>query len=169
MRLSVTRTAKICPIEIAANISACVTGKPAQLHGRPYSPKLQRRLPRLPRFGPPRFGSSRQSSSPGSTEFPLGLLCRFSLCGHPFCNPGSNVGKSLSAHLPLWGCPFDLRPPCLLSCSHLGSGVCTELVLPGCFSRLGRSGYVAAHKLTEFFLQRLDLLLDVGCFTELCW
>ena len=26
MRLSVTRTAKICPIEIAANISACVIG-----------------------------------------------------------------------------------------------------------------------------------------------
>jgi hypothetical protein len=23
--------------------------------------------------------------------------------------------------------------------------------------------------LTEFFLQRLDLLLDVGCFTELFW
>jgi hypothetical protein len=36
MRLSVTRTAKICPIEIAANISACVAGKIAQLHGRPY-------------------------------------------------------------------------------------------------------------------------------------
>ena len=35
MRLSVTRTAKICPIEIAANISPCVTGKPAQLHSRP--------------------------------------------------------------------------------------------------------------------------------------
>ena len=45
MRLSVTRTAKICPIEIAANISACVTGKPAQLHGRPCSPKLQPALP----------------------------------------------------------------------------------------------------------------------------
>jgi hypothetical protein len=23
--------------------------------------------------------------------------------------------------------------------------------------------------LTEFFLQRLNFLLDVGCFTELCW
>ena len=45
MRLSVTRTAKICPIEIAANISACVTGKPAQLHSRPCSPKLQPALP----------------------------------------------------------------------------------------------------------------------------
>ena len=38
MRLSVTRTAKICPIEIAANISSCVTGKPAQLHSPPCSP-----------------------------------------------------------------------------------------------------------------------------------
>ena len=38
MRLRVTRTAKICPIEIAANISPCVTGKIAQLHSRPYSP-----------------------------------------------------------------------------------------------------------------------------------
>ena len=47
MRLSVTRTAKICPIEIAANISTCVTGKIAQLHSRPYSPKLQPALPRL--------------------------------------------------------------------------------------------------------------------------
>ena len=36
MRLSVTRTAKICPIEIAANISPCVVGKIAQLHSRPY-------------------------------------------------------------------------------------------------------------------------------------
>jgi hypothetical protein len=36
MRLSVTRTAKICPIEIAANISACVSSKIAQLHVRPY-------------------------------------------------------------------------------------------------------------------------------------
>jgi hypothetical protein len=36
MRLSVTRTAKICPIEIAANISACVTGKIASFHSRPY-------------------------------------------------------------------------------------------------------------------------------------
>jgi hypothetical protein len=38
MRLSVSRTAKICPIEIAANISRCATGKIAQLHSRPYSP-----------------------------------------------------------------------------------------------------------------------------------
>jgi hypothetical protein len=38
MRLSVTRTAKICPIEIAAIISACVTGKIAQVHSRPCSP-----------------------------------------------------------------------------------------------------------------------------------
>ncbi len=30
MRLSVTRTARICPSEIAANISGCVTGKVAQ-------------------------------------------------------------------------------------------------------------------------------------------
>jgi hypothetical protein len=35
MRLSVTRTAKICPIEIATNISSCGTSKIAQLHGRP--------------------------------------------------------------------------------------------------------------------------------------
>jgi hypothetical protein len=38
MRLSATRTAKICPIEIAANISPCVTGKMAQLHVLPHSP-----------------------------------------------------------------------------------------------------------------------------------
>ena len=101
MRLSVTRTAKICPIEIAANISACVTGKPAQLHGRSYSPKLQRRLPRPLCFRPSCFGSSRKRSSSGSTEFPLGLLNCFALCRHSLCNPGSNVGKSLGAHLPL--------------------------------------------------------------------
>ena len=34
----VTRTAKICPIEIVANISPCVTGKIAQLLSLPYSP-----------------------------------------------------------------------------------------------------------------------------------
>jgi hypothetical protein len=75
--LSVTRTAKICPIEIAANISPCVTGKIAQLHVRPYSPKLQSCLPRRFRLGPPRFGSSRKGSPSSSTEFPLGLLSRF--------------------------------------------------------------------------------------------
>ena len=37
MRLSVTRTAKIRPTEIAATISPCVTGKIAQLFSRPYS------------------------------------------------------------------------------------------------------------------------------------
>jgi hypothetical protein len=36
MRLSVTRTAKIGPIEIAANMSPCVTAKIAQLLSRPY-------------------------------------------------------------------------------------------------------------------------------------
>ena len=36
MRLSVSRTAKICPIVIAANISPCVIGKIAQLLVRPY-------------------------------------------------------------------------------------------------------------------------------------
>src|ERR1035437_1437991 len=104
MRLSVTRTAKICPIEIAANISPCVTGKIAQLQGRPYSPKLQPALPRLLRFSPPRFGSSRKRSSSGSTELPFGLLNRFALCSHSLCHPGSDVGKSLCAHLPLLGC-----------------------------------------------------------------
>jgi hypothetical protein len=38
MRLSVTKTAKTCPTEIAANISPCVTGKTAQLLSRPYFP-----------------------------------------------------------------------------------------------------------------------------------
>jgi hypothetical protein len=41
MRLSVTSTAKICPIEIAANISPCVTGKIAQLHRRSSPKTLQ--------------------------------------------------------------------------------------------------------------------------------
>jgi len=171
MRLSVTRTAKICPIEIAANISACVTGKPAQLHGRPYSPKLPPALAGLLRFRPSRLGRSRNRSSPGSTPLYLGLLNSFPLCRHSLCNPGSNVGKSLGAHFPLllrWGycgrcCPFDLRPSCLLSRSHSGPGGSTELARFGCFSRLSRSGYLAAQKLTEFFLQRLDLLLNVGC------
>ncbi len=45
MRLSVTRTAKICPIEIAANISLCVTGKIAQIHSRPYSPNYHLLFP----------------------------------------------------------------------------------------------------------------------------
>src|ERR1035441_2641856 len=136
MRLSVTRTAKICPIEIAANISPCVAGKIAQLHGRPLSQKLQPALPRLPRFGPPRFGRSRKRSSSGSTELPLGFLNSFPLCRHPLCNPGSNVGKSLCAHLPFlgllgrcsfWRCPFDLRPSCELSCSHSGPTGCIDL------------------------------------------
>jgi hypothetical protein len=177
MRLSVARTAKICPIEIAANISACVTGKPAQLHGRPYSPKLPPALAGLLRFRPSRLGRSRNRSSPGSTPLYLGLLNSFPLCRHSLCNPGSNVGKSLGAHLPSgflcrlcgWRCPFDPRPSCLLSRSHLGSGGCTEFVLPGCFSRLGRSGCLAAQELTKFFLQRLNPFLDVGCFTELFW
>lgn len=45
MRLSVSRTAKICPIEITANISRCVNDKIAQLHSRPYSPNYQRLFP----------------------------------------------------------------------------------------------------------------------------
>ena len=35
MRLSVTRMAKICLIEIEASISLCVTGKITQLRSRP--------------------------------------------------------------------------------------------------------------------------------------
>jgi hypothetical protein len=148
MRLSVTRTAKTCPIEIAANISPCVTGKPAQLHGRPYSPKLPPALAGLLRFRPSRLGRSRNRNSPGSTPLYLGLLNRLPLCRHPLCNPGSNVGESLGAHLPLgflcrlsfWCGPFDLRPSCLLSRSHSGPTGSTELVLPGFFSWLSRSG-----------------------------
>jgi hypothetical protein len=41
MRLSVTRIAKICPIEIAANISPCVIGKIAQFLRRPYYPNYR--------------------------------------------------------------------------------------------------------------------------------
>ncbi len=167
---------------------------------------LQPALPRLLRFSPPCFGSSRKRSSSGSTEFPLGLLnrltfcpscCpsllqrlspsgghlplgflnRFPLCRHPLCNPGSNVGKSLGAHLPLGllcgfsrgSGPSNLRPPCSDGSSNSSTACSTHLLfLPlrcGRLSCLGRSGYVAAQELTEFFLQRLDLLLDVGCFT----
>ena len=140
MRLSVTKTAKICPIEIAANISACVTGKPAQLHDRPYSPKLQPALPHLLRFSPPRLGSSRNSSSSGSAHFPLGFLNCFALCRHPLSNPGSNVGKSGSTDFALL----------------LGRFSCGNFT-------------TTAQELTKFLLQRLDSLLDVGCSTELCW
>jgi hypothetical protein len=96
------------------------------------------------------------------------------LCRHSLCNPGSNVGKSLGAHLPLLcrfscrGCSLNLCPPCDLSSTHFCSGGSTHLpLLLGGFSWLGRSGYFAAQKLTEFLLQRLDLLLEVGCLTEL--
>jgi len=92
MRLSVTRTAKICPIEIAANISACVTGKPAQLHRRPYSPKLQPALPRCLHLGPSCFGRSSKGSSGSSRKLLLRLLNRFAFCCHSLCNPGPNVG-----------------------------------------------------------------------------
>ena len=50
MRLSVSRTAKICPAEIAANISRCVNGKIAQLHSRPYSPNYHRLFQDLTEF-----------------------------------------------------------------------------------------------------------------------
>jgi hypothetical protein len=45
MRLSVTSTAKICLIEIAANISSCATDKIAQVLSRPYSPNYSVVLP----------------------------------------------------------------------------------------------------------------------------
>src|ERR1035438_5774956 len=104
--------------------------------------KLQSRLPRLLRFGPSRFGSSRKRSPSGSSKLPLGLLRRFSL----------------------WCRPFDLGPPCFLSRTHLGSGGSTELPLLlggfscGSFNR-------TAQELTKFLLQRLDLLLEIGGFT----
>jgi hypothetical protein len=43
MRLSVTSTAKICPIEIAANI--CATRTIAQLVGSPHSPNYSLLFP----------------------------------------------------------------------------------------------------------------------------
>ena len=141
------------------------------------NPKLQPVFPLSLRFGPSCFGRSSKGSS-GSGRKLLLSLCRFScrcfaLSSHSLRNPSSNVGKSLGAHLPLEllrrfsRCPLDLRPPCFGRCSHLGLGVCTELALLGCFSCLDRSGCLAAQKLTEFLLQRLDFLLDVGCFPEL--
>jgi len=138
--------------------------------------RSQPALPRLLRFSPPCFGSSRKRSSSGSTEFPLGLLNRLTFC--PSCCPSLLQRLSPSgAHLPLGllcgfsrgSGPSNLRPPCSDGSSNSSTACSTHLVfLPlrcGRLSCLGRSGYVAAQELTEFFLQRLDLLLDVGCFT----
>jgi hypothetical protein len=67
--------------------------------------QLQRRLPRLlrPELCPPRLGRSRNGSSPGRTHLPLfrWLLNRLTLRCHPLCDPGSNIGKSPGAELPL--------------------------------------------------------------------
>ena len=89
--------------------------------------KLQPALPGLLRFGPSRLGRSRNRSSPGSTPLHLGLLNSFALCGHSLCNPGSNVGKSLGAHLPLWAGPFDLRPSCSGGSSNSSTAGSTDL------------------------------------------
>ena|ERR1017187_10725836 len=119
------------------------------LHSVPSrNPKLQPALPSRLCFGPSRLGSRRDCSSPGSTHLPLGFPCRFSgWCG-----------------------PFDPRPSCLLSPSHLGPGGCTELPLfLGSFSRLSRSGCRTVQELIQFTLQDINSLFQVGCFTQLCW
>src|ERR1035437_3502326 len=143
--------------------------------------QLQLGFPSSFGFGPPCLLSCPDVCQASRTDLLPGFLnefgCRrFPLYSHPLCDPGPNVGKSLCAHFPFlgligrcsfWRCHFDLRPSCGLSCSPSGPTGCIDLAPLGCFNRLGRTGYIAAQKLTELFLQRLDLLLDVGCLTEL--
>ena len=82
------------------------------------------------RFSPSRLGRSRNRSSPGSTPLNPGFPESFALCGHSLCNPGTDVGKSLGAQLPLPGCFCSLnpRPSCDLSRSHSGPAGCTDLL-----------------------------------------
>ena len=108
----------------------------------------QCRLPCLLSYGPSGLGRSRNRSSPGSTPFNFGLRSRLSRRRFP----------------------FDLGPSCLLSSSHSGSACCTDLSLrPGCFRLTSMGGYITTQDLTQLFLQRLDLLLEVGCSTKFCW
>src|ERR1035437_7211630 len=135
------------------------------------NPKSRPGLGRLLRFSPSCCPGSFQRLSPSDGHLPLllGLLPSFALRGHSLGNSCSHIGKSLGAHLSLAGhhCSLNPRPSCLLSRSHLGSGRGTELVLHRRFNCRGLSR--TAQKLPQFFLQRLDLLLDVGCLTKLCW
>ena len=135
------------------------------------TPKSQPALARLLRLSPSGCPGSFQRIPPSDRHLPLlfGFLNSFALCSHSLGNSRSNIGKSLGAHLPLAGRlgSLNLRPSCLLCRSHLGSGRSTELVLYGCFNCRGFSR--TTQQLPQFFLQRLDLLLDVGCLTKLCW
>jgi hypothetical protein len=97
-----------------------------------------------------------------SAQLPFGPLDRFAfLCSHPLCDPSSNICQRLSTEFPLllwrrfrlWRCAFDLGPSRLLSCSHLGSGGCAELVFLRGFSGLGTSGNFAAQDFIQFTLQ----------------
>jgi hypothetical protein len=160
-----------------ARIGCGATPSPQSIAPGQNSRQLQLRLPSRLTFCPSCCPGTFQRPSPSGGHFPLGFLNYCPLCGHPLCNPGTNVGESRSRHLPLgflcgfsfWRCPFDLCPSCDLSCSHSGLTGCTDLASLGGFNRLGRSGNFTAQDLTEFFLQRLDLFLKVGCFTELGW
>ena len=140
----------------------------------------QLRLPSRLTFRPSCCPSPLQRPSPsrGHLPFLLGFLNSFPLSGHPLCDPGSNVGKSLCAHLSFLGflcrcsiCrrPFDFRPSCLLSCSHLGPGSCTELVLPGCFGCSSFFRTRTTEDFSQFILQGINSFFDVGCFTKLLW
>jgi len=167
------------PLETNYRAVKGATPSPQSIAPDQNNRQRQLRLPSRLSLCPSRFPGTFQRPSPSGGHLPLllGFLNRFPLSRHSLRNPGSNIRNCLGAQLLLGllaglsfrRCPFDLRPSCDLSLSHLGPGVCTEFGFLGCFSRSGRSGYLAAQELTEFILQRLDLLLDVGCFTELCW
>lgn len=140
--------------------------------------QLHLRPPRSFGFGPPCLLSCPDVCQASRTDLLPGFLngfgCqRLTLCSHSLCNSGTNVGKSLGAHLPLGflcrfsssRCPFNLRPSSLLSGTHSSPTRCADLALLGCFWRGCFSR--TTQKLTEFFLEQLNPLLNIGCFTEL--
>lgn len=104
--------------------------------------QLQRRLPRLLCVSPSRLHQRRHLllCSRRHPSFRCRFVCCLTLSRHPLCNPGSNVGKSFSAHLPLllwrlsfWRCPLDCCPSRFLGCSHSSSTGSTDPPLLGSF------------------------------------
>jgi len=107
------------------------------------------------------FGHRQELESKPALARPLGL--------RPSCfGQGSQSGPSRSTELP-FGLPRWLSP-CSHPLFHAGPNIRQALGAQSSFpggwgSGLNRS----AQQLAELFLQRLDLLLEIGCFAELLW
>jgi hypothetical protein len=132
------------------------------------SRQLPPALAGLLRLGPPRFGSSRNRGSPGSTSLNFGFRPSLALRRHPLGNACANVCNGLGAELPLGGRPFDPGPSRLLSCPYVPQPGSTHFaLLPVWCSRPGCGRSLAAEECAELILQGINSFLDVRRLTQL--